>query len=288
MLGANEIAQAKGLPPAKPLSGIGSSGRNTRSAHLAALAPSNPLLDVGSGRSASPSISTPIASTPTNAAGPSQPRIKTIRLGVYDIQTWYDAPFPEEYAQIPDGRLWLCEFCLKHMKSEFTAARHRLKCKARHPPGDEVYRDGSVSVWEVDGRHNKLYCQNLCLLSKMFLDHKSLFYDVEPFLFYVLTELDQHGAQFVGYFSKEKRSPNEWNLSCIMCLPVRQRRGFGNALIEFSYLLSQKERRLGSPEKPLSALGALGYKNYWTLAIMRYLNTAPPKPRLEGESLFHI
>ena len=49
------------------------------------------------------------------------------------------------------------------------------------------------------------------------------------------------------------------------------------------YLLSQKERRLGSPEKPLSALGALGYKNYWTLAIMRYLNTAPPKPRLEGE-----
>lgn len=132
----------------------------------------------------------------------------------------------------------------------------RLKCKARHPPGDEVYRDGSVSIWEVDGRHNKVrfspplpshlslfltsslssqvYCQNLCLLSKMFLDHKSLFYDVEPFLFYVLTELDAHGAQFVGYFSKEKRSPNEWNLSCIMCLPVRQRRGFGNALIEFS------------------------------------------------------
>lgn len=157
--------QAKGLPPAKPLSGV----RNTRSAHLAALAPSNPLLDVG-GRSASPSIS-----TPTPSAGPSQPRIKTIRLGVYDIQTWYDAPFPEEYAQIPDGRLWLCEFCLKHMKSEFTAARHRcamlrltlggwmtdgegsrLKCKARHPPGDEVYRDGSVSVWEVDGRHNKV------------------------------------------------------------------------------------------------------------------------------------
>lgn len=142
----------------------------------------------------------------------------------------------------------------------------------------------------------------------MFLDHKSLFYDVEPFLFYVLTELDQHGAQFVGYFSKEKRSPNEWNLSCIMCLPVRQRRGFGNALIDFSaslslspipasmlmplrvpgYLLSQKERRLGSPEKPLSALGALGYKNYWTLAIMRYLDTAPLKPRLEGESSFSV
>ena len=31
----------------------------------------------------------------------------------------------------------------------------KLKCKTRHPPGDEIYRDGSVSVWEVDGRKNK-------------------------------------------------------------------------------------------------------------------------------------
>lgn len=104
----------------------------------------------------------------------------------------------------------------------------------RHPPGDEIYRDGSVSIFEVDGRKNKIYCQNLCLLSKMFLDHKSLFYDVEPFLFYVMTEVDDGGARFVGYFSKEKRSPKDYNVSCIMTLPVRQRQGWGNLLIDFS------------------------------------------------------
>jgi MOZ/SAS family len=70
----------------------------------------------------------------------------------------------------------------------------------------------------------------------MFLDHKSLFYDVEPFLFYVMTELDDFGARFVGYFSKEKRSPKDYNVSCIMTLPVRQRRGWGNLLIDFSKL----------------------------------------------------
>lgn len=156
-----------------------------------------------------------------------------------------------------------------------------MKCKARNPPGDEIYRDNAVSIFEVDGRKNKIYCQNLCLLSKMFLDHKSLFYDVEPFLFYVITEVDDIGARFVGYFSKEKRSPKDYNVSCIMTLPVRQRQGWGNLLIDFSYLLSKKERRLGSPEKPLSGLGALGYKNYWTLALMRYLATAPDGPRLE-------
>lgn len=68
----------------------------------------------------------------------------------------------------------------------------------------------------------------------MFLDHKSLFYDVEPFLFYVITEVDDVGARFVGYFSKEKRSSKDLNLSCIMTLPVRQRQGWGNLLIDFS------------------------------------------------------
>ena len=50
------------------------------------------------------------------------------------------------------------------------------------------------------------------------------------------------------------------------------------------YLLSKKEQKCGTPERPLSALGAIGYKRYWTLAIMRYLQDAPDNPRLEGMS----
>lgn len=61
-------------------------------------------------------------------------------------------------------------------------------------------------MFEVDGKANKVYCQNLCLLSKLFLDHKTLYYDVDPFLFYVLCEVDDEGAHVVGYFSKEKVS----------------------------------------------------------------------------------
>lgn len=59
-------------------------------------------------------------------------------------------------------------------------------------------------MYEVDGKTNKIYCQNLCLLSKLFLDHKTLYYDVDPFMFYVLCEVDDGGAHIVGYFSKEK------------------------------------------------------------------------------------
>src|SRR5437764_3125082 len=77
-----------------------------------------------------------------------------------------------------------------------------MKCPHKHPPGDEIYRDGSISIFEVDGRKNPGYCQNLCLLAKLFLGSKTLYYDVEPFLFYVMTECDENGCHFVGYFSK--------------------------------------------------------------------------------------
>lgn len=52
--------------------------------------------------------------------------ITRIRFGEYEIETWYQAPYPEEYARVPDGRLWLCEFCLKYMKGAFQASRHRV------------------------------------------------------------------------------------------------------------------------------------------------------------------
>ena len=76
------------------------------------------------------------------------------------------------------------------------------KCNLRRPPGNEIYRQNNLSVFEVDGNIARTYCQNLCLLAKLFLDHKTLYYDVEPFVFYVLTDNDARGSHLIGYFSK--------------------------------------------------------------------------------------
>jgi histone acetyltransferase SAS3 len=205
---------------------------------------------------------------PKKSTGPAS-QIECIEFGGWEIDTWYAAPYPEEYSR--NRVLYICEFCLKYMNSDYVAWRHKLKCPAKHPPGDEIYRHDSVSVFEVDGRKNPVYCQNLCLLAKLFLGSKTLYYDVEPFLFYVLCEYDDLGYHFVGYFSKEKRASSQNNVSCILTLPIHQRKGYGNLLIDFSYLLTKVEKKTGSPEKPLSDMGLVSYRNYWRLVMCRYL-----------------
>ena len=99
---------------------------------------------------------------------------------------------PEEYGK--QTKLWICEYCLKYMRLERSYVKHLAECQLRQPLGKEIYRKGTLSVFEVNGSDHKVYCQNLCLLAKLFLDHKTLYFDVEPFLFYVLAEVDRQGC----------------------------------------------------------------------------------------------
>ena len=126
--------------------------------------------------------------------------IEYVELGGRKIDSWYSSPYPEEYRRQP--MLWICEYCLKYARLKCSYLKHLTLCQHRQPPGNEIYRKGPISVFEMNGSDHKLYCQNLSLLAKLFLEDKAICFDVEPFWFYVLTQVDVQGCHLVGYFSK--------------------------------------------------------------------------------------
>lgn len=199
--------------------------------------------------------------------------INKIQMGKYLVDTWYFSPYPKEYQNL--DVLYICEWCLQFFKYESELIRHQRSCAPHYPPGNEIYRDldYQVAMWEIDGTMSRIYCENLCFLSKLFLDHKTLRHPVNLFLFYTLTEISDQGYHFVGYFSKEKYSKN--NVSCILTLPQYQRKGYGKFLISFSYVLSRIEGKRGTPERPLSDLGKASYMAFWTTQLLPIMRERP-------------
>ncbi|KAK8043934.1 hypothetical protein PG994_012772 [Apiospora phragmitis] len=216
-------------------------------------------------------------------------------------------------------QLFVCPSCFKYSKEEAKWRRHISACLPKAwVPGDKIYihpeesraphggtsgadarcnrkpktaggvghgLEGEWSVWEVDGENEPLFCQNLSLFAKLFLDNKSVFFDVAGFNYFLLVYTPPHTAkrseevdteqqpgeeaptsprpQVVGFFSKEKLSWDNNNLACILVFPPWQRKGLGALLMGISYEISRREKVLGGPEKPISELGKKGYRRFW-------------------------
>ncbi|BGO95781.1 hypothetical protein NBRC10512_001618 [Rhodotorula toruloides] len=168
-------------------------------------------------------------------------------------------------------KLFVCEKCFKYLALPVAYLAHQKECTVTRPPGRRVYQRGATSIWEVDGAEAKLYCQNLCLFAKLFIEHKYMFFDVEGFTFYLLTEATSKQEWVLGYFSKEKISYDDYNLACIVVFPPFRQKGWATLLIEFSYELSRRfSSTAGTPERPLSELGQKGYLAHWTAVLVRY------------------
>lgn len=243
--------------------------------------------------------------------------VSRVLMGRYDVDAWYFSPYHcarpgvracmetcspvflsdlgadatlqlrQESALTPTGRsaasapfvLHLCPFCLEPFSCGNSVIRHVQYVCLRHPPGVEIYRDPdhNIIVFELDGKAEPQFANNLALLSKLFLEHKALDCDMTPFLFYVLCQVTEYGCEVLGYFSKEKISPDNFNLSCILTLPQYQGRGIGRFLVEVSYEITRREGKCGSPEKPLSDLGEVMYISYWKEVVLDVLAAAADK-----------
>jgi histone acetyltransferase HTATIP len=94
--------------------------------------------------------------------------LNKLAIGKHIVEAWYFSPYPKEFAHLPI--IYICEFCLIYLSSEFQFKRHRKRCHLMHPPGNQIYMHEDISFWEIDGKKQVNWCRNLSLLSKCFLD----------------------------------------------------------------------------------------------------------------------
>ncbi|KAL3419644.1 histone acetyltransferase [Phlyctema vagabunda] len=195
-------------------------------------------------------------------------------------------------------RLYVCPRCFAYSREVVEWWRHVKACeesKGKRMPGRKVYvhdkeEEDRWCVWEVDGGVDTLFCQNLSLFAKLFLDNKSVFFDVHAFNYFLLvyTPPATDKPQIVGFFSKEKMSWDNNNLACILIFPPWQRKGLGALLMGVSYEISRREQILGGPEKPISDLGRKGYRRYWATEIARWLLEVKETDRKKGRGMIDV
>ena len=173
--------------------------------------------------------------------------------------------------------LHVCQYCFKYTASKTELVNHTANCvhnTAKPTIGKLVYYDeDKFIIRQVRGFQSQLFCQNLALFGKLFLDDKSVYYDIDHFDFYIVYSIDEkNGPNFkpMGFFSKEILSwDNNNNLACICIFPPFQRRHLGWLLIEFLYALAKRTplQMKSGPEFPLSPYGKICYFKFWSIKL---------------------
>ena len=248
--------------------------RNIQTVHIA-----TPTSHTASNTTTQPQPSIDTTSHSTSAVsfqGPPASSLAVPLSSSYSVDCWYFSPYPVPYRHM--SQLYLCGLCLSYFDSSSSLVSHFLsRCSVYHPPGHEIYRDdgGGISLFCVDGALSALWCQCLCLCAKLFLDHKTAIFDCEQFLFFPIVRWLPGGYELLGYFSRSKNSfatsSDSHNVACLLTFPHHQQRGYGRLLIAASYALSRVEGRVGRPERPLSDMGRVSYRRWWTEQLMEAL-----------------
>ncbi|AOW27098.1 histone acetyltransferase [Candida albicans L26] len=181
--------------------------------------------------------------------------------------------FDENLHEFWLDHLFVCEYCFKYTSNETILNQHVTACtynRKRPSKGKLLYHDqaNGYIIREVRGFQDPLFCQNLCLFGKLFLDDKSVYYNIDHFDFYIVFGKDDSSYIPMGFFSKEVLSyDNDNNLACICVFPPFQRRHLGSLLIEFSYQLAAVtpgQLKSSGPEFPLSPYGKVTYLRFWS------------------------
>jgi histone acetyltransferase MYST1 len=141
------------------------------------------------------------------------------------------------------------------------------------PPGREIYRMDDVSVFEMCGTTQKIACQCLSLLGKLFVDDHPIFYNVESWVFYVLYECGDGEPHVVAFFSRSLVAESDL-IASLVVFPPFQRRRYGQLLISLAYELARRAGLVGGPMEPINEESYITFRCFWRATILDLLRTS--------------
>ena len=172
-----------------------------------------------------PEFNFPEAETPNKDLKKKPRKIKMQKEVFLGLNIRLFPAYPSEYMSHHGAApiLYLCDKCFYPHLSEGLLHNHMEdKCKNFKQPGRVIYQEAEGDIffkfYEVDGSKHQMYCQQLCLFAKFFIQSKTVCYAVKNFMFYILTKTEGGKEQVIGYFSKNR------NFAC-------------NQKVYFSYIL---------------------------------------------------
>lgn len=195
--------------------------------------------------------------------------IEQIRYGDFSIQAWYYSPYPSSIC--PSKHLYICPYCFEYFQSPELYQIHRQFLPESKPKGLEIYRKDDLSIFEINSTVDRLSCQLIYLLSKLFLENSVLTYNVDNVTFYILCKCDDKGAHPVGFYSRPTNFHNNIILSEIVILPPFHKQGYSQILISCAYEIAHRSMIIGGIEHPLNDLGTLAFEKYFKYSITSIL-----------------
>lgn len=134
-------------------------------------------------------------------------------------------------------------------------------------PYNAIYEEKGFKISKIESLKTK---QLLSLVARMFIENKTVYYEVDDYDFYII-----YDNEIFGYFSKFREGEN--SLNCFLVFPCFQGQGWGTVLVDISAIPEARMKDDGeiepnidmkSPEKPYTKKAIRCFRSYWKYQVL--------------------
>jgi len=142
--------------------------------------------------------------------------VKLLNYGKHEIKTPFAA-----VVRCHDSTVNICSMCISMFSTNQALRSHMERCVV---PYRAIYQERDFRLSKIQSLKTK---QLLSTISQMFIQSKTVYYEVQDYDFYII-----YDKEIFGYFSRYRGGNH--SLNCFLVFPCFQGQGWGTVLMDIS------------------------------------------------------